>query len=84
MHDAFEHAVVIEKLPLQIECIATFGKKSRTLNEKATNGHFHLATGPLIRVWYSSLIGILHVFKIRFINFLKVNYCLTVEYPVTR
>lgn len=25
MHDAFEHAVVIEKLPLQIECIATFG-----------------------------------------------------------
>ena len=31
MHDAFEHAVVIEKLPLQIECIATFGKKSVTL-----------------------------------------------------
>ena len=31
MHDAFEHAVVIEKLPLHIECIATFGKKSVTL-----------------------------------------------------
>ena len=28
MHDAFEHAVILEKLPLQIECIATFGKKS--------------------------------------------------------
>ena len=26
MHDAFEHAVILEKLPLQIECIATFGK----------------------------------------------------------
>ncbi|KAJ7340060.1 Vam6/Vps39-like protein [Desmophyllum pertusum] len=25
MHDAFEHAVILEKLPLQIECIATFG-----------------------------------------------------------
>ena len=26
MHDAFEHAVILEKLPLQIDCIATFGK----------------------------------------------------------
>lgn len=25
MHDAFEHAVILEKLPLQIDCIATFG-----------------------------------------------------------
>ena len=26
MHDAFEHEPILEKLPLQIECIATYGK----------------------------------------------------------